>query len=102
ALYTDRVLTSFPTRRSSDLSSEEIPGEPTGHSTYLLRENLRRQITHGQLESTGEAIVVNLDGDLRMFGRWLTLRGGHDGRLSCRSEEHTSELQSLRHVVCRL
>src|SRR5262245_64202595 len=26
----------------------------------------------------------------------------HDGRRSSRSEEHTSELQSLRHLVCRL
>src|SRR5262245_64064585 len=24
------------------------------------------------------------------------------GNLDCRSEEHTSELQSLRHLVCRL
>src|SRR5258705_1618150 len=28
-----------------------------------------------------------------------SLRGRHGG---CRSEEHTSELQSLRHLVCRL
>src|SRR5471030_3369336 len=27
---------------------------------------------------------------------------GRGQRLSCRSEEHTSELQSLRHLVCRL
>src|ERR1035438_4099760 len=36
-----------------------------------------------------------------------TLRGYVDfraivRRLECRSEEHTSELQSLRHLVCRL
>src|SRR5262245_65132331 len=26
----------------------------------------------------------------------------HDARVGIRSEEHTSELQSLRHIVCRL
>src|SRR5947199_8318200 len=29
-------------------------------------------------------------------------RAGQPGRLPGRSEEHTSELQSLRHLVCRL
>src|ERR1035438_6447921 len=28
--------------------------------------------------------------------------GGHSAMLLIRSEEHTSELQSLRHLVCRL
>src|SRR5437899_7106186 len=30
------------------------------------------------------------------------LRRGRDGGPNLRSEEHTSELQSLRHLVCRL
>src|SRR5437899_8354689 len=34
----------------------------------------------------------------RLLGRH---RGGHAGGVG-RSEEHTSELQSLRHLVCRL
>src|SRR5258706_3906024 len=29
-------------------------------------------------------------------------RRGHAGELPCRSEEHTSELQSLTNLVCRL
>src|SRR5437899_8815979 len=32
----------------------------------------------------------------------LVLDGTGDGDLGRRSEEHTSELQSLRHLVCRL
>src|SRR5262245_345092 len=34
----------------------------------------------------------------------LTIRqlGGHVAGMQARSEEHTSELQSLRHLVCRL
>src|SRR5947199_3156820 len=38
-------------------------------------------------------------------GRLRRKRGRHgrgDGRRRGRSEEHTSELQSLRHLVCRL
>src|ERR1035438_7654502 len=37
---------------------------------------------------------------------WRQVRGGEDGGIGrtalSRSEEHTSELQSLRHLVCRL
>src|SRR5947199_5222038 len=38
--------------------------------------------------------------DLRPDGR--AAAGRHLGRHPLRSEEHTSELQSLRHLVCRL
>src|SRR5205814_9456225 len=33
---------------------------------------------------------------------WIRFRRRWHGRDSARSEEHTSELQSLRHLVCRL
>src|SRR5262245_62517769 len=36
----------------------------------------------------------------RAVAVWLAMIAS--ARLSCRSEEHTSELQSLRHLVCRL
>src|SRR5205814_7772349 len=32
----------------------------------------------------------------------ITYTGGYDDMVMARSEEHTSELQSLRHLVCRL
>src|SRR5258705_5782786 len=35
-------------------------------------------------------------------GEDLRRRPQPDRRCRCRSEEHTSELQSLRHLVCRL
>src|SRR5947199_7294618 len=35
-------------------------------------------------------------------GRAIALVGRSDGKSYRRSEEHTSELQSLRHLVCRL
>src|SRR5205814_7922699 len=85
-----RPLPSFPTRRSSDLSA-------TGHTG-------------------SRGTCAGSPSDRPMCGLWsgtwcsgygqfpipfvpgLTARG----RLSARSEEHTSELQSLRHLVCRL
>src|SRR5258705_2856651 len=36
------------------------------------------------------------------LGRDAARRGTGPGRVATRSEEHTSELQSLRHLVCRL
>src|SRR5947199_5422319 len=54
-----------------------------------------------------EIVGVSLDNDMAALGefldkeklRWINLIGDEkDGR----SEEHTSELQSLRHLVCRL
>src|SRR5471030_3392922 len=39
--------------------------------------------------------------DNRSLLTWLT-QWGTSGRCQWRSEEHTSELQSLRHLVCRL
>src|SRR5947199_2988770 len=33
---------------------------------------------------------------------WIVLAAAYTDVDGCRSEEHTSELQSLRHLVCRL
>src|SRR5205823_14816738 len=80
-------LHSFPTRRSSDLmrilawGSTDV-GMKRDHNedSYLIREDL--------------GLCVVADG-----------MGGHAGgemASSIRSEEHTSELQSLAYLVCRL
>src|SRR5437899_8242111 len=47
---------------------------------------------------------LSTDNDpLYRFHQWqANLRNRYNGSLSVRSEEHTSELQSLRHLVCRL
>src|SRR5438309_8345443 len=63
---------SFPTRRSSDLDVDA--GGPRAGGTVARREQIEPEAA---LEQT------------------------HDGR-RCRSEEHTSELQSQFHLVCRL
>src|SRR5262245_64657444 len=70
-----RDLHSFPTRRSSDLAS------------------LSRSAAHARAS-------------ISMAGDWMKLSLGRSQASSpataSRSEEHTSELQSLRHLVCRL
>src|SRR5262245_10085863 len=49
----------------------------------------------GRYAHPNDANTAPLDPNFRGFGE---IRSSHDGR----SEEHTSELQSLRHLVCRL
>src|SRR5205814_3864316 len=70
------------------------------HSLYvhpapdaLLREACR------VLKPGGRAVFVN---HTRQVGQWSTLREIRQREGFARSEEHTSELQSLRHLVCRL
>src|SRR5262245_64575322 len=72
-------LHSFPTRRSSDL-------------------------THFPVDSRNENLP-----EKRIHQNYARRPGGMPRRAFCsfgecafRSEEHTSELQSLRHLVCRL
>src|SRR5262245_65188397 len=79
------VLLSFPTRRSSDL---RIPG--AAHELMIgpfgdLHGNRAIAETHCA------ALDVDDDGS-----------AGIAADRALRSEEHTSELQSLRHLVCRL
>src|SRR5436853_3779884 len=72
-----RYLHSFPTRRSSDLVSHHSTSKPS----YCKFPCINRPMA---LSSSMSRI--------RLFMRVAPPR----------SEEHTSELQSLRHLVCRL
>src|SRR5262245_63051849 len=85
-----RHPTLFPTRRSSDL---------------VARRQLRQAFIDADLgisganlaiADTGTLVVVSNEGNQRLVS---TLPPVH---VAVRSEEHTSELQSLRHLVCRL
>src|SRR5205814_9148997 len=73
-----RALHSFPTRRSSDLVRLPLPREP-----LRPRRRLRERPVPAR------------------HGPAAGARRGRP-RSGPRSEEHTSELQSLRHLVCRL
>src|SRR5690606_40863735 len=85
------TLLSFPTRRSSDLSSKLMPGPPqclTGLSFELCVE---WSTAHTRAISFGNTNhLTNL--------RWRYTQATADAR----SEEHTSELQSRENLVCRL
>src|SRR5205823_13524276 len=93
-------LHPFPTRRSSDLSHSEAATITTAGLTAW-----RALVGDGRLKA----------GDTVFYPRYRwRVAGGtadlpHDGRQSDRdifvgrrSEEHTSELQSLAYLVCRL
>src|SRR5205814_8671643 len=90
-----RLLHSFPTRRSSDLVSV---GSTAAHASAQAQA-----MVYGTIERQA-AMLAFLD-DFKMLGIvffavipiLLLLK-----KPRMRSEEHTSELQSLRHLVCRL
>src|SRR5262245_65800063 len=69
-----RGLHSFPTRRSSDLTSGR------------------------DMRSAPMVAIVSTSASMSAGGRPTSMRWSTRSR----SEEHTSELQSLRHLVCRL
>src|SRR5205814_8299708 len=82
-----QALHSFPTRRSSDLFGGCTFCSITEHEGRIIQsrseDSVLREI---------EAVRDNVPG----FTGVISDLGGP------RSEEHTSELQSLRHLVCRL
>src|SRR5205814_8634735 len=88
-------LYAFPTRRSSDLNSSAL-GSISGSTVILVGATLELQnniaIPAGERLSLGSSAVAS--GTLRNVSGANSWAG--------RSEEHTSELQSLRQLVCRL
>src|SRR5205814_9102021 len=87
----------FPTRRSSDLArihqpaharisllgQDLVPGERLSHR-FPVAALAQQRATQFDPRNAGVQVLGSLTPALR------------------RSEEHTSELQSLRHLVCRL
>src|SRR5439155_24633634 len=82
-----RHLHSFPTRRSSDLESE--PRD--------LRLLFRRNAQLG-----GRIVREATAQRAQHFVRWFARGRDQEHVPEPRSEEHTSELQSRGHLVCRL
>src|SRR5690349_23291848 len=86
----------FPTRRSSDLP-EELMAE---HARLLARmaeleaefESLRKRPVH---QDEHRAFLAKLQAHIDVLHE-------HIRKIRARSEEHTSELQSRRDLVCRL
>src|SRR5207253_11111165 len=82
-----RLLLSFPTRRSSDLDADHAEGRRIG-----LRVEVR---------CSTPALIENRCGPKHR--RCECDKADYSQKcVSNRSEEHTSELQSRGHLVCRL
>src|SRR5207244_11111768 len=91
-----QYLLSFPTRRSSDLRSD----------LYALGATLHRLLTHHDAANNKPSIfsfpaVRALRPDISPAFDQIVMKALAPN-LEQRSEEHTSELQSPDHLVCRL
>src|SRR5205814_7458222 len=93
------ALHSFPTRRSSDLCWRSAC---CSRSMSRRAARKRRRVA---CRGEGDLLAVAPRGagtaSLRPVPR-RRLAAGRAANATERSEEHTSELQSLRHLVCRL
>src|SRR5205814_8954632 len=91
---------SFPTRRSSDLAAMAVG---VGANTAVFSLAYRLLITPLPYPQSDRLVIIHEErGQGR--GRSVSYPNFLDWREAqgSRSEEHTSELQSLRHLVCRL
>src|SRR5262245_62952567 len=94
------IATHFPTRRSSDLNPEDqrfqaLITEPLFHGFSPPMAAIRSQRATDGRDDMRYAVVIE-KGQSNYSAYVPDLPG------CVRSEEHTSELQSLRHLVCRL
>src|SRR5205814_10118722 len=99
---TPSTLHSFPTRRSSDLGFFKLRGHENKITCYY-RINLRsvRFLLGPELADDCDYARKHWR-QQRSLQRRASLDIDHDqneDRIGRRSEEHTSELQSLRHLV---
>src|SRR5205823_14339692 len=88
-------LHSFPTRRSSDLLKTTVqkytPGSETRRAVTTVGGATKLTVQSQLCRPDGQIILERtVNGNVRFMGSNL------------RSEEHTSELQSLAYLVCRL
>src|SRR5262245_53190524 len=96
-----RALHSFPTRRSSDLLRHRVPAALRGRAR---REGQRGRavLQPGQRAALPVADLPHGRGTAHRLAPRVGGEPAAELRVAARSEEHTSELQSLRHLVCRL
>src|SRR5262245_26791655 len=96
-----RRLPSFPTRRSSDLTAAEAASASSamhhGRACALIETSYGRDTaTPARRASSSSWQIFSSEVLIIAFASSISFWR------ACRSEEHTSELQSLRHLVCRL
>src|SRR5205823_12716739 len=91
-----RVLHSFPTRRSSDLfRSFKHLAQPEDHEPLVFGNDLEGHEDQNDYDN-------RCDQESRWHWRLLQPGIFMNSYYVGRSEEHTSELQSLAYLVCRL
>src|SRR5205823_12793506 len=97
----DCALTSFPTRRSSDLAIR--PDAMSAISAAAVGADPQTGTLKGVVTFKGKPPVLKplvKKGDPALKEEDRAICAAED--LPDRSEEHTSELQSLAYLVCRL
>src|SRR5207244_11858511 len=94
---TTLTRTSFPTRRSSDLPPTNVAVNAAGQAT----------LANAALSIGNHTINAGYNGDTNFntsvaTAFTQTVNPANSATVVSRSEEHTSELQSPDHLVCRL
>src|SRR5207244_12147937 len=93
---------SFPTRRSSDLKALDAALEAADYEGLRGEQRQRRERGDRLQLGIGIGSYVEISGGGSEFG---SVSVAEDGSVTVvtgsRSEEHTSELQSPDHLVCR-
>src|SRR5205823_8158534 len=92
-----RDLHSFPTRRSSDLGGQPVRAEAAlGEPSQLVGQ------ANGGVERLASRYQPVRESHPKRFVAVDSAAGQDEVHRVARSEEHTSELQSLAYLVCRL
>src|SRR5262249_56998990 len=94
-------LLSSPTRRSSDLGTPS-PFSTSASSAGLLRIGVVNRLFGWAAFSLDCGVQSFPRQSVACAGGSPSLPSHHTSPSSVRSEEHTSELQSLTNLVCRL
>src|SRR5690606_39563743 len=96
------ALHSFPTRRSSDLRDHEAGEGSVDEPETVIADDEEHA---GEASNARGTECRNGQADAAIDRRHTAARGKvlkGIARVTCRSEEHTSELQSRENLVCRL
>src|SRR5205814_10496856 len=93
---------TLPPRRSSDLELKRIPAGETRTYTEIAERlgsgPLARRAVARACATNNVAVVIPCHRVVRADGDLGGYRWGLDRKRELRSEEHTSELESLRHL----
>src|SRR5205814_9472665 len=93
---------SFPTRRSSDLALWDLYAKQRSTPLSVMLGGTRPMIASGVVVATDSTANALNQIEQYLEEGYQRIKVKINPNQDYRSEEHTSELQSLRHLVCRL